>query len=1108
MASIMQKGFWFAVLAVLTLAGCGGGGGSTPAPTLANITAQPADQSVVEGNTATFSVTASNAVNYQWQISTDGGATFTDIVGATAASYTTPTTTIADSGKQYRVVASRSSNSVTSSAATLTVTAAPIAPAITVQPSNQTVIENQNASFSVTATGTSLAYQWQRSTDSGVSFTDLTGETNATLTRTNVLLGNSGQQFRVVVSNGLGTVTSNAATLTVNPTPVVPAFTTQPTNQSVTAPATASFSVIATGTPAPTLQWQVSTDSGSTWNDIATETGGSYTTPATTVADSGKQYRAVATNSAGTTNSNAATLTVAAPVAPSFTTHPSNATVLMPATATFTVAASGVPTPNLQWELSTDNGVSWSNINGANAADYTTPATTADDDRRQYRAVATNSAGSANSNAAKLTITTPAAPDNWVTNGSVYAIARSEDGNTIYLGGQFTRVGPNTGSFAAIDTASGVASTTFPRVVGLVMASAPDGAGGWYIGGSFTLVGGIARNNLAHILADGSVDANFSPNPNSWVVTLAVSGSTVYAGGHFTSIGGQPRNRLASIDATTGALTAWDPNASNYVAAIAVSGTTVYVGGGFTSIGVGAGLVTRNRLAEIDTTTGLATAWDPNANNDVSALAVSGTTVYAGGYFTSIGAGAGLAARNYLAALDATTGTATAWDPNANAGITALAVSGSTVYAGGYFTSIGAGAGLVTRNRLAEIDTTTGLATAWDPNANSLITALAVSGSTVYAGGYFTSIGAGAGLAARNYLAAIDATTGLATAWDPNANNWVGTLAVSGSTVYAGGNFIMIGGQAHNNLAAVDASTGIPTAWNPNPTGGVGYFGTTVNSFIISGNTVYVGGCFTSIGGQTRNNLAAIDATTGAATAWDPNLTGGDVLGPGIYALAISGNTMYAGGDFTDVGGQLRNNLAAIDATTGLATAWDPNANSWVVTLALSGSTVYAGGYFTSISGQLRNNLAAIDATTGLATAWDPNANSGVYTLAVSGNTVYAGGQFTTIGGAPRNRIAALDAATNTNNALAWDPNANNDVFTLAVSGSTVYVGGMFTTIGGQVRNYLAGVDVATGIPTAWDAKANGQVGTLAVSGSTVYAGGNFTSIGGQVRNGIGFIAR
>ena len=84
---------------------------------------------MVSGTTATFTVAASNATGYQWQISTDSGSTFSDIGSATAASYTTAVTALADSGKQYRVVVTGASNSVTSSAVTLTVTAAPVLPA-------------------------------------------------------------------------------------------------------------------------------------------------------------------------------------------------------------------------------------------------------------------------------------------------------------------------------------------------------------------------------------------------------------------------------------------------------------------------------------------------------------------------------------------------------------------------------------------------------------------------------------------------------------------------------------------------------------------------------------------------------------------------------------------------------------------------------------------------------------------------------------------------------------------------------------------------------------------------------------------------------------------
>ena len=96
------------------------------------------------------------------------------------------------------------------------------------------------------------------------------------------------------------------------PAPSAPAFTTQPTSVTVTAPSTATFTVIATGTPAPTLQWQLSTNGGSSFADIVGATGSSYTTLATVTGDSVKLYRAVATNSAGVVNSNAVTLTVRA----------------------------------------------------------------------------------------------------------------------------------------------------------------------------------------------------------------------------------------------------------------------------------------------------------------------------------------------------------------------------------------------------------------------------------------------------------------------------------------------------------------------------------------------------------------------------------------------------------------------------------------------------------------------------------------------------------------------------------------------------------------------------------------------------------------------------
>jgi hypothetical protein len=77
---------------------------------------------------------------------------------------------------------------------------------------------------------------------------------------------------------------------------------------------------------------------------------------------------------------------------------------------------------------------------------------------------------------------------------------------------------------------------------------------------------------------------------------------------------------------------------------------------------------------------------------------------------------------------------------------------------------------------------------------------------------------------------------------------------------------------------------------------------------------------------------------------------------------------------FTSIGGQGRRHLAALNASTGAATAWNADANDTVLALAVANGTVYAGGYFTGLGGQARNYIAALDAVTGRATAWNPNA--------------------------------------------------------------------------------------------------------------------------------------
>jgi hypothetical protein len=705
-------------------------------------------------------------------------------------------------------------------------------------------------------------------------------------------------------------------------------------------------------------------------------------------------------------------------------------------------------------------------------------------------------------------------PDILVPDGAVMAVSHDATSGVSYLGGQFTRLGLNTGYGVPLNQDTGYPAA-FPPVsrsggAGLVYTAAADGAGGYYIGGFFDTVGGETRDNLAHILADGTLDAVWAPSASFLVNALAVSGDTVYVGGYFTAItdsfGTQTRNRLAAID-SSGNVTSWDPNANNTVNTIAVSGSMVYVGGRFTIFGGGA--TARNRIAAFDTsslTPEVPTDWDPSASSMVNTLAVSGSMVYVGGAFSSFGGGA--TARNHLAAFDTSSLTPevpTSWDPHASASVTTLAVSGDMVYAGGFFTSIGSGAEYP-RGYLAAFDTgslTPSIPTGWAPSANVPVSALAVSGSTVYVGGSFTTIDDGSGAQERPYLAAIG-SDGTLSSWNPAPSDSVSALAVSGSTVYVGGSFGSVNSESRPYLAAVN-DDGTLNNWAPAADNAV-------SDVAVSGSTVYVGGGFASIddgsGAQTRNYLAAIGTDGTLDATWIPNINNR------VYAIAPSGSTVFVGGVFTQVGGVAHSYLAALDSNGNL-TGWSPSASSTVYDLAVSGGMVYVGGTFASISDTVAGtsggkSLAAFDATTGVVDPnWNPIASYGsgpgiVHTLAVSGSTVYVGGQITSITDGVNTLNGSNLAAIGTDGTLdntTWIPSVDSVVYGIAVSGSTVYVGGVFANIDdnhgtARAQNSIAAIGT-DGVLSSWDPNASYNVRDLAVSDTSVYVGGYLIGGGG-----------
>lgn len=265
-------------------------------------------------------------------------------------------------------------------------------PQIVTAPANQTVAAGQSATFGVTATGTApLSYQWNKN---GAA---ISGATSSSYTTPPTTTSDNGAQFNVVVSDPMGNVASTAATLTVTGGSGAPAIIAQPVNQTVTAGQSATFSVTATGSAPLSYQWNRNATA------ISGATSAAYTTPPTTTADSGAQFSVVISNASGSVTSSAATLTVnAGTTGPTITTQPSNQTVTAGQTASFSVTATGTAPLAYQWHK---NGLA---ISGATSPSYTTPATTSADNGAQFDVLVSNSAGSANSQAATLTVT-PAA---------------------------------------------------------------------------------------------------------------------------------------------------------------------------------------------------------------------------------------------------------------------------------------------------------------------------------------------------------------------------------------------------------------------------------------------------------------------------------------------------------------------------------------------------------------------------------------------------------------------------------------------------------------------------------------------------------------------------
>jgi trimeric autotransporter adhesin len=655
-----------------------------------------------------------------------------------------------------------------------------------------------------------------------------------------------------------------------------------------------------------------------------------------------------------------------------------------------------------------------------------------------------------------------------------------------------------------------------PGADNTVNAVAFDGSGNLYIGGTFFTVGNVVARRIAKW--DGNSWSDLDGGLNGTVNAIAVSGNNVYVGGSFTTA--EDGNLTNGIVISVNNVARWDGSdwhaldagVGGTVLALAVSGSDLYVGGTFTT----ASQISARRVAKWD-----GGAWSALgvglglASGQVNALAISGSDLYAGGTFGQLGdgtimtriskwngstwsaLGSGIGGGttpsvNALAVVGADLYAAGVFTIPANniarwngstwsavgAGLGstayALAASGGDLYVGGAFTTAGGDSA----NRVAKWD-----GSAWSTlgtGASGQVNALAVSGANLAVGGSFTAR-PGVRVGVWNGSDWSSLGTGL--------RNPVSALAAMGGDVYVGGQFFITGVNEAINIARWNGS-----GWSAL---GGGLNGA-VSAIAAASTDLYVGGAFTfatNAGGVTvsANRIAKWNGLEWSALDQGMNSN--------VFALAVAGNDLYAGGRFTTAGGSPAFAIAKWNgvAWSQVGEGLNATVNGSVATLAVIGSDLYAGGVFT-----VATNAGGVPVTVNRVAKWNGSQwsalgsgmNADVNSLASKGATLFAGGLFNSADGVPVGRIAQWDGA-------AWSVlgSGTNNIFvySLAVAGNDLYVGGSFSTVGGIVpANNIAKWD-----GTNWTALGSGLTGTtfpaanaLAVLGADLYVGGSFYMAG------------
>ena len=649
----------------------------------------------------------------------------------------------------------------------------------------------------------------------------------------------------------------------------------------------------------------------------------------------------------------------------------------------------------------------------------------------------------------------------------VNAMAIDSESGTIFVGGSFSQIGGQDRSrLAEIDLVTGQATAFNPGLNGEVRALLLDGDD-LYVGGGFTTIGGVDRQRLAKLDRNGVVDTHFVADANNSVRGLLLGpGDTLYVGGWFSNISGFSRTGLARLFRSSGAPDpSWGTFPNGWVYGLSAASDGFYLGGDFAEVGG----VARARVARVSHQGVVAPLFAPGGDHwiRIKTALEQGSKVTLGGWLNWFESAPGI--RRGMAAfpLNAT--------PIAPVLTITSSLPNNTQPHQFYRVEVnGVAGGLPLVNQLITVDCDSGaFCEAFldsQGNGGCELASLTPGTRTLTARFGGTELLLPATTTGTHQVAGIAATPPANPAFDLRSPGFMGGFLNPGMVRTADGKLVIagtfnrVGDSPQRGLARLLPDGSADPGFRADVLGGV------VRSVAAdASNNLFAVGSFGHINNVFRPRLAKLNSEGNVIPAWVPARTDVNVE----FAHVDSAGDLIVGGFLFGSGSPIvvRQSLIKLSGVDGQELNFDVTvtrtSTSPLVRVSGDDSYLYVYGQFDEVNGVPRRNLARLSLTGELDLNWDPSPDFLVRSVVPDGaGGVYVAGDFTEI--ANQNARARLVRLSSTGTVVAaFNPAPSSSVETVIRDGQSLYVGGFFGNIGGLFRPVQAKIDATTGAADA-----------------------------------------